>query len=510
MQIRTGAVKRQAGVLLHLSSIPTDQAIGDLGQDARNWIDLIADHHITAWQVLPIGPTSEHHSPYEPLSAFAGNPLFIDIPQLVVDKLLKQSDLEALPPHDIPVTIDFLLEIKHRLLRAAHTNFIKTERPPALHRQYGEFIALHRQWLDDWSIFAALTDHFQTPNWHSWPDPLKTREPQALSSITQQLAPECAYHRFVQFIFFDQWLKLKRYANHRQVEIIGDLPIYVAKNSVDVWSRPDHYKLSADLSPEFVAGVPPDYFSNTGQRWGNPVYQWSAHRHTDFRWWISRFKHSCRLFDSLRIDHFRGFVAYWEIPAKYKTAKHGRWNKAPGQALFNQLKKKMGNIPFFVEDLGHITKAVQRLRDHFHFPSMKVMQFGFNHPTNLRNKHLPHHCQPHHVLYTGTHDNNTCMGFYHQNANALEKKFMLSYLNVGSQPLHWAFINAALNSRASLVIIPLQDILGLGSEARMNIPGKAHGNWRWELSPQEIDRNAFNQLGEMIVATHRTTIRAGP
>jgi len=482
--------QRASGILLHPTSLPSPLGIGDLGKSAYEFVDFLAESGQTLWQVLPLGPTGYEHSPYTMnFSAFAGNPLLISLEQLAEDGLLTPEAAVPLPDGDDRQRVNFERVIPHKmqLLQQAHDRFrqgLTAEQKTRLE----QFCQEQADWLDDYVLFMALLEAHDGKSWHLWESALARRESAALQAKAKELQAAIELHQFLQFKFFEQWSRLRAYANRKGIQIIGDISIYVCHNSADVWANPEIFKLDPDtLEPAFIAGVPPDYFSATGQLWGNPVYDWQRLQQTEFAWWIQRFQATLQYVDWIRIDHFRGFEAYWQVPAGEETAINGEWIKAPGDEFFETLRSRLGNLPVMAEDLGVITPEVEALRDRFQFPGMKILQFAFGEGPD--NPYLPHHYVQNCVVYTGTHDNNTTLGWWWQ-ASSQEKQFLAHYLGYGSpediQEIHWVLIRTALASTADLAILPLQDLLGLGGDGRMNDPSQAAGNWRWRYPDSDL------------------------
>jgi len=477
--------ERASGILLHPISLPSPFGIGDLGKAAYEFVDFLADRGQPLWQVLRLGPTGDEHAPYTMnFSAFAGNPLLISLEQLVEEGLLTPEAAAPQPggAGEDPSRVNFERVIPHKmkLLQQAHDRFrrgLTDEHKTRLE----QFCQEQADWLDDYVLFMALLEAHDGKSWHLWESPLARRDPAALEAKAKELQAALELHRFLQFKFFEQWSRLRAYANRKGIQIIGDISIYVCHNSADVWANPEIFKLNPDtLEPAFIAGVPPDYFSATGQLWGNPVYDWEQLQRTDFAWWIQRFQATLQYVDWIRIDHFRGFEAYWQVPAGEETAINGEWIKAPGDEFFATLRARLGSLPVMAEDLGVITPEVEALRDRFQFPGMKILQFAFG--EGPENPYLPHHYVQNCVVYTGTHDNNTTLGWWQQ-ASSQEKQFLAQYLGYAGpediQEIHWLLIRTALASTATLAILPLQDLLGLGGEGRMNDPSQTANNWRW-------------------------------
>jgi 4-alpha-glucanotransferase len=474
-----------------------------LGEAAYRFVDFLAEYQQRLWQILPLGPTKggSYHSPYDALSAFAGNLLFISPDLLVQDGLLPASALSgmsALP--EGTVNYPEASARKLALFRLASEQFTRTA---SLEQQaaFADFCDHHRWWLDDYARFMALREMRQEQAWFEWESELVLRDPTALERWDTTLAQEILVHKHLQFFFFTQWTRLKTYANQYGIRIVGDIPIYVGYDSAEVWSRPELFVLdSQTLAPTFVAGVPPDLFSKTGQRWGNPLYRWREESgktvDTVYDWWLHRFRALLELVDIVRIDHFRGFEGYWSIPAAEETAVNGQWIPGPGADLFTKVQAELGELPVIAEDLGVITPEVDALRLQFGFPGMKVLQFAFG--TDARNPYLPHnYTDPRCVVYTGTHDNDTLQGWFHT-ISLQDQAAVLRYLGrTEATEVHWDLIRLALNSIATLAIIPLQDILGLGSEARMNTPAQTQGNWCWRFLPEALTTEVGARLAEM-------------
>jgi 4-alpha-glucanotransferase len=481
--------ERASGILLHPTSLPGRYGIGELGDEARDFLAFLVAAGQKLWQVLPLGPTSYGDSPYQSFSAFAGNPLLISTDRLLRDGLLTTDDLDDLP--DFPAgQVDFGPVIAHKntLLRRAYTRFAASGEP-------AELLRWDAPWLDDYALFMALKDHHGGAVWSSWDPALVRRDPAALAAMRETLADDIDFQRFCQGRFFRDWGDLKREANEQGVRIIGDLPIFVAYDSADVWANQGLFFLDAAGQPSVVAGVPPDYFSATGQLWGNPLYRWDVMARDGFAWWVERLRMSLTLFDLARIDHFRGFEAYWEIPADETTAINGRWVQGPGAAFFDGIRAELGDLPIIAEDLGLITPEVLALRERFALPGMAVLQFAPSDPTNV---YLPHHHERNSVVYTGTHDNDTTRGWWAATTEA-ERDFVQRYLGhpVTEETIAAEFIRLALGSVAHTAIIPLQDVLNLGSEARMNTPGTAGGNWGWRYGAGALTDEAAEQLREL-------------
>ena len=497
--------KRASGILLHPTSLPGRFGVGDFGQEAYRFVDWLASAGQSFWQIMPLGPTGYGDSPYSSFSAFAGNTNLVSPEKLVESGLLSDSDI-ADAPDSTPESVDYgkVIAYKRALLEKASVNFrkkLETDEP--LRGDYNGFTDFAKDWLEDWALFAALKDAHEGKSWHEWEAGLARRDASAIESARGKFAEQIESHKFFQYVFFQQWLKLKRYANERGVRVIGDMPIFVAHNSSDVWARPQLFKLKEDGSPAFVAGVPPDAFSETGQLWGNPLYDWDRMREDGFRWWVGRVRETLKLVDVVRLDHFRGFAAYWEVPAEHTTAERGRWVEAPGRDVFNAMRSALGNdLPIIAEDLGTITPDVHRLRDEFAFPGMRVLQFAFG--GDPHDTHLPHEYTRASVAYTGTHDNDTVVGWFEQRSREdasegerRERELCLKYLGVDGDEINWDFIRAAQMSVAVLSVAQLQDVLGLSSVARMNTPASAEGNWAWRFKQDALTDELAARLREM-------------
>lgn len=477
--------KRSSGILLHPTSLPSPYGIGDLGPQAYRFVDWLASTGCKLWQILPLGPTGYGDSPYQCFSAFAGNPYLISPDDLFELGLLDQTDLETMKENANASRVDFGLVIprKLNLLTQAFSRFHSA--PEALQKEFKKFCKQNASWLNDFALFMALKEANGGGAWNGWSDKLKRRDEAELKQAQKELSREIKKYSFYQFLFFRQWNKLRAYANSKGIQIIGDVPIFVAYDSADVWAHPELFFLDKHGNPTVVAGVPPDNFSATGQLWGNPLYRWKAHQKEQYAWWLSRLQTALTLVDILRFDHFRGFAGYYEIPAHHTTAEHGQWKKGPSHDFFKAVNKflnKGKGLPIIAEDLGLITPDVVELLNAFHLPGMKVLQFAFSGPEN---PFLPHHYVPHCVAYTGTHDNDTAFGWY-ASADEKEKDFARRYLQVDGSDFAWDLIRAAWKSVAMFAIAPMQDVLGLGGEARMNFPSKLGGNWEWRMREEDF------------------------
>lgn len=485
------SLPRASGILLHPSSLPGAYGIGDLGEPAFRFVDWLAAHGQSIWQVLPLGPTSYGDSPYQTLSAFAGNANLISLDLLVEDGLLRPEDLADAPPFPRErVDFGWVIPYHKRKLALAQRNFAAGAFPQ-LHDEYHAFLDENSAWLDDFTLYAALKQARGLRPWSEWEGPLLRREEAALAAAKQKCAAQINLERFRQWLFFRQWSALKAYANSQGLKLIGDLPIFVAHDSADVWARQHEYFLDALGKPTVVAGVPPDYFSPTGQRWGNPLYRWQAMADSGYRWWIRRIETLLRLVDFIRVDHFRGFEAYWQIPASEATAVRGEWQVGPGAPFFHALEQALGDLPIIAEDLGVITPGVEKLRDDFGLPGMKVLHFAFSDPAN---PFLPHNHRQNCIVYTGTHDNNTTRGWWQSELDDGARDFLCDYLGQEIDDIVWTLARLGMRSPARVFIMPMQDVLSLGAEARMNKPGQAAGNWTWRFTEAAYDQPGQDQL----------------
>jgi 4-alpha-glucanotransferase len=502
---------RSSGILLHPTSLPGSSGIGDFGPEAFAFADFLRDSGQRIWQVLPLGPTGYGDSPYQCFSAFAGNPLLISLDRLVERGYLDPRDLAA-PPMFPADTVDYgaVIAWKLPLLRKAFATF--QQALPGDHAAFEDFCQRHASWLDDFGLFMALKQVHDQVGWMEWPRELALREPVALERAHDQLRDEIECHKFIQFEFERQWCDLKAHCTCNDIRILGDMPIYVALDSADVWVNRGLFELEEDGRPRVVAGVPPDYFSATGRLWGNPIYRWEAQAQTGYAWWIARFRRALEMLDMIRLDHFRGFEAYYEIPAGEVTAVNGAWVKGPGAALFEALKVALGNLPIVAENLGVITPEVETLRKQFDFPGMAILQFAFgNDPQaiSFRPHNYPHHL----VAYTGTHDNDTVVGWWNSRPGAgsvrtaadveEEMAYARLYLNTDGSEINWTMIRTLMASVANTVLFPLQDVLGVGSEGRMNLPGSSSGNWRWRFRRRQLTPAASTRLKQWVETYER-------
>jgi len=467
---------RASGILLHPTSVPSRGGIGDFGPAAYAFADFLSAARQGVWQVLPLGPLGFGYSPYSSPSAFAGNPLLISLDRLAERGWIAGARLESLPAEVEAADYAQVFRKKMPLLFEAARNFLASSAERALDR-YRDFVTKNRWWLDDFVLYDALRARFELETWNRWPREIAHREPDALKRARQEMRRELEVRAALQFFFYEQWQALRCYCGQRSVRFAGDIAIFVSFDSADVWTHPELFRLNADLEPEVVAGVPPDFFSKEGQRWGNPLYRWDVMKEQGYAWWIDRLRWATRNFDYVRLDHFRGFAQFWEIPASEPNAVRGQWVDGPKEDFFEKVRETLGGLPFFAEDLGYITPDVHALRDRFQIPGMAVLQFGFGDPG--AHMHLPHTFTPNKVVYTGTHDNDTLLGWWNSAVTSEERVHVLAYLGQCDDGINWAMIRAAMNSPASLCVVPLQDVLSLGSEARMNVPSVDGDNWRW-------------------------------
>jgi 4-alpha-glucanotransferase len=483
--------KRASGILLHPTSLPGPDGIGDFGPEAFRWVHFLQESECHLWQILPLGPTGYGDSPYQCFSAFAGNPLLVSPALLLEEGMLTLQDLSDRP--SFPVDhVDFgnAITWKLTLLDRAFARFQKIKDKDLA----GELQAFQQQeayWLEDFALFMAIKQANGGGAWSGWPAPLRKRQSKALQQFAQENQTAIQRHIFRQFLFFRQWQSLKTFANQCDIQIVGDIPIFVAYDSADAWSHPELFHLDKEGLPKIVAGVPPDYFSPTGQLWGNPLYKWDKHEETGFAWWLERFKASLRMVDIIRLDHFRGFAGYWEVPYGNPTAEIGKWAPGPGKPFFTALKNALGTLPIIAEDLGKITPDVVEMREDFNLPGMRIFQFAF--ASDSDDPFLPHNYVRNCVAYTGTHDNDTALGYY-LTAPEQEKDFMRRYLARSGDDIAWDMIRAIWSSVAVLSIAPMQDFLRLGSQARMNFPGKPSGNWGWRMPADALNPSLVNQI----------------
>ena len=486
--------ERSSGILLHPTSLPGPYGIGDLGPQAHGWIDFLADNDSNLWQVLPLGPTGYGDSPYQSFSAFAGNPYLISPESLLAENLIHANDLANLPqfPRE-RVDYGWVIPWKIDLLDRSY-DYIGYHASPNLREAYRHFQAEQAAWLEDYALFMALKDAHGGAPWPTWEAELRDRDPQALAAFRQANALQIERQTYRQYVYFRQWATLKAHAMQRKIKIIGDIPIFTAHDSADVWAHPELFYLDAQGKPTSVAGVPPDYFSPTGQLWGNPLYRWDVHRAQDYAWWIARIRAVLEMVDFVRIDHFRGFAGYWEIPGDARTAENGRWTPGPGIHFFDAVQAALGDLPIIAEDLGIITPDVEELRDRYALPGMKVLMFGFL--TGPADSFLPHNYPVNCVAYTGTHDNDTTRGWY-ERIEGSEKDLFLRYMHRDGSEAVWDMIRAIWSSVAVYALAPIQDFLNLDNSARMNHPGCPDGNWTWRMPVDALSDELGKRLKEL-------------
>ena len=484
---------RASGILMHISSLPSPWGIGTFGKAAYDFVDFLHRTGQQYWQILPVGPTSYGDSPYQSFSTFAGNPYFIDLDFLREDGLLEPGEYKDLPWSRSNAYVDYgtLYQLRYPVLRKAALRGLKRDA-----EEVAAFREENTAWVEDYALFMALKGANEGKSWQEWGEPLRHREPEALTECRKTYADEIDFWVYLQFLFFRQWKKLKEYAKKQGVSLVGDLPIYVALDSADVWASPSWFALDGDLVPKEVAGVPPDYFSADGQLWGNPLYDWEAHKKENYAWWISRVQAARELYDFIRIDHFRGFASYCAIPYGDKNARRGKWVPGPGMDLFQALKKALGPLPIIAEDLGVLTEDVTDLLQESGYPGMKVLQFAFD--SGWDNAYLPHNHVENSIVYTGTHDNDTVMHWWHHTLTKKQRKETAEYLRLTNREgIHWGMVRAAWGSVAKLAVAPIQDILGLDGQARMNTPSTLGNNWRFRITAEQLTPAVEKRLLQM-------------
>lgn len=488
-------MKRSAGVIMHIASLPGKFGIGTFGQGAYDYADFLYKSGMKYWQILPLGQTGYGDSPYQSFSAFAGNPYFIDFDLLAKDNLLRVDEYLNDNYGDDINYIDYglLFKIKYEVLRKSYNNF-KNMNTDTIRKEFDEFRVKNKWWLDDYGLYMAIKNHFNLESWQKWDEEIKKREREAIERYKVLLSDEIEYWEFIQYLFFKQWNKLKEYVNSKGIKIIGDIPIYVAEDSADVWSNSEAYLMDKEtLKPISVAGCPPDAFSATGQLWGNPIYDWDYMDKQSYAWWITRVRESLKLYDIVRIDHFRGFESYWKIPYGEDTAINGEWVKGPGMKLFNAVKEALGEVNVIAEDLGFLTDEVREFLDNSGFPGMKVLQFAFD--EREESNYLPHTYTNNCVAYTGTHDNDTFRGWYDLTAPREDIKYCKEYLALSNEEgYNWGFIRGVWSSVADLAIATMQDFLDLGNETRINMPSTLGGNWKWRMAEGTYDDKLVEKL----------------
>ncbi|QDU33995.1 4-alpha-glucanotransferase [Poriferisphaera corsica] len=498
--------RRSSGILMHPTSLPGKHGSGDLGQSAYDFVDFLNEANQAWWQMLPIGPVDGSGSPYNSTSAFAGSYLLISLVDLVNDGLLTKAEIKPLKSFsDKKVFYPRVMKFRADRLGIAFERFIAKKKQNTA--AYKKFLKEQKHWLPDYTLFCAIKDAHESLPWWEWPKPLAKHKPEALVEAREEYADGIAYHTFIQFIFHKQWMKLKKYANSKGISLVGDIPIFIAHDSADVWSHTDLFDLKANGLPREVSGAAPDAFSDEGQLWGHPLYLWDRHKQTKYKWWIERFKQTFSIFDSVRIDHFLGFARFWAVKYGAPTARNGKWRPGPGPSVFNALKKAIGNMPIIAEDLGILTPQAAALRDQFNFPGMRIIQFAFGDDNSY---HAPHNFPPQSVVYTGTHDNDTTCGWWVETKRDKSKSNGLTTaqrtkVSLGStDEIHWDLIRLAMSSPANLAVFPVQDLLGLDGKSRMNLPGTIENNWAWRLEPRQLNKRIAKRLAQLTDIYGRT------
>jgi 4-alpha-glucanotransferase len=491
---------RATGILLHPTSLPARGGIGDFGPSGYEFVNFLAAARQGVWQLLPLGPVGLGNSPYSSTSAFAGNPLLISLERLADYGWIDRTRVGDLPEAVGPVEYEQVFSRKMPLLAEAAHNFAKRMKGTTRTR-FKQFCRENQEWLEDFVLFDGLRARYHSTHWNEWPRELACREPAAIDQAREEMAADLLMRRVVQFFFHEQWRALRHYCARHSVRVVGDLAIFVNYDSADVWTHPELFRLDTDLNPEVVSGVPPDFFSRTGQRWGNPLYRWDVMKENGYKWWIARLRRATQNCDYVRLDHFRGFEQFWEIAANEPTAIHGRWVDGPKDDLFVKVREAVGGLPFFAEDLGYITPEVHALRERFQIPGMAVLQFGFG--DSGARIYLPQRFTSNTVVYTGTHDNDTLAGWWASGASEQERGNAEVYFGRPEDGIHWSFVRAAQSSVANLAVVPLQDVLGLGSEARMNTPSQEQGNWKWRFRPEMLTAELATKLAHLAEVTER-------
>jgi 4-alpha-glucanotransferase len=495
-------LKRSSGILMHISSLHGEYGIGDLGKCAYEFVDFLSESKQKLWQILPMGPTGYGDSPYQSFSAFAGNHYFIDMEALVEEGFLEKSQLEPLAAQNIEGEANFALvhRVKTDLLKKAYENFLQM----GILKDVDEFREISKYWIEDYCLFMALKEKFGQVQWQRWPKEYRYKKRSIMNDVKMDLSYEMDFHFFIQYIFYVQWQKLKNYANGKNVKIIGDIPIFVASDSSDSWACSKNFLFDKYKKPKKLSGAPPDAFSKDGQFWGNPLYDWDYMEKTGYRWWMERVKTSFDLYNIVRIDHFRGFESFWTVRYGKKTAKKGKWEKGPGMKLFGKINKTLGKLPIIAEDLGFLTPKVRKLLSDSGYPGMKILEFAFD--GNKENEYLPHRYEEKCVAYTGTHDNDTVVGWY-ESLNPYYKDVCDNYLKgmpeVESEEINWKCIEAIWSSKAMVSITQMQDLIGLGSVSRMNFPSTSWGNWRWRLKKEDLNKEIISRLKKITIKFER-------
>ena len=494
--------ERASGILLHPTSLPGKYGIGTLGKAATDFIDFLVRSKQKFWQILPLGPTGFADSPYQCYSAHAGNPNLIDLEILVKERLLTSEELGDFPAFDDgPVNFDKVQKARRPFLYKAFKNFRESHDSTAK-LKYRNFLKENYSWLNDYALFLAIKNRLDFKPWYDWEESIRHRQPGALKHYQELVKEETEIHKFIQYLFFRQWTSIKAYAHKRSIRIIGDIPLYISPDSADAWTNTGIFEYDEKLNPIRVGGVPPDYFSETGQLWGNPLFRWKDRKEEVFRWWANRIQSNLRMFDIIRIDHFRGFAAYWAVPYGEKTAIKGKWIDGPGKAFFTAMLERFGKLPIIAEDLGVITPDVETLRDEFGFPGMKVLEFAFD--SAEANDYLPFNYSKNCIVYTGTHDNDTVQGWF-ASASKADRAYVLDYLNTSGEEIHWGLIRLAWSSVANTAIVPMQDLLGLDSSGRMNIPGTTVNNWQWRAKEEDFTEELAKKLAKLTTLYGRST-----
>lgn len=490
-------MKRASGIIMHITSLAQEEGMGTFGRRAYEFVDFLKEAGQSYWQILPLGHTGFGNSPYQAFSAFAGNPYLIDLHMLKEDKLLDWEENIYLGNNNFPDVADLnnIFPAKMELLRKAYEN---SKKNPELTQKIEAFATENASWLDDYSLFMAIKGEFQQRNWQEWDTDIKTRQEASMAEYREKLQDEIGFWNFIQYEFFKQWTALKTYANEKGIKFIGDIPIYVSADSSDTWANPKLFKLDETCRPITVAGCPPDAFSDDGQLWGNPIYNWEHIDSTDYAWWVERIRQNAKLFDVIRIDHFRGFESFWEVPYGESTAKNGVWTKAPGKKLFETIKKELGEIDIIAEDLGFVTQEVLDLRLGTGYPGMKILQFAFSNPEGEDSQYLPYNCEKESVAYLGTHDNETVVGWMENPINREAVEFAKKYFYLNDEEGYaWGMIRGLMGTCSDLAIIQMQDLLGLGNSARMNTPSTLGSNWSWRMRGDALSSGLAHRLKDL-------------